>query len=560
MNSEHSIVEWISKSSGRSCGYCKLSSSSCSHGMWAHVLSVQDYQSLIDRGWRRSGHYCYKPVMNETCCPTYTIKCDAVNFNLTRSQKKLLKRFNHFLLTGEKVKGSSKIKFENRHDTSDMNIPNAPPSKSSGRDMTMEVESLKSNSQSQLPNLRGETEAGSSCQKSLNEGASSTENNIGPREKNSTTPTTTPGSSKANSEITKAKQLRIERRKKTLLSRGLTQDQVHTTMQASKLRRMTKEKRLEDFINVVSPDKAKHRLEMRLVRSGPPSSLFKKTFNLELEVYRRYQVAIHKDPPSKCTPEQFNRFLCDSPLKIKLVGVKSNDFVRTAQESGALFTKYQTTVHKEKPSEADYDTFKGFLVDSPIKAQKSPSVAGGQGYGSFHQQYWLDGRLIAVGVIDILPLCVSSVYFFYDPDYAWLSLGTVSTLREIEFTRSLQKSSPSLSNYYMGFYIHSCPKMRYKGNLRPSYLLCPEVYSWHDLLTVRSTLDETKYARLNTDPEARDDNCDVNVDDVPVLTGGKVILYRQFKQMYDHDEEHPLVLEYASLVGATCARRMLLVQ
>ncbi|KAL1464675.1 hypothetical protein WDU94_004301 [Cyamophila willieti] len=506
MNSEHSIVEWISKSSGRSCGYCKLSSSSCSHGMWAHVLSVQDYQSLIDRGWRRSGHYCYKPVMNETCCPTYTIKCDAVNFNLTRSQKKLLKRFNHFLLTGEKVKGSSKIKFENRHDTSDMNIPNAPPSKSSGRDMTMEVESLKSNSQSQLPNLRGETEAGSSCQKSLNEGASSTENNIGPREKNSTTPTTTPGSSKANSEITKAKQLRIERRKKTLLSRGLTQDQVHTTMQASKLRRMTKEKRLEDFINVVSPDKAKHRLE------------------------------------------------------IKLVGVKSNDFVRTAQESGALFTKYQTTVHKEKPSEADYDTFKGFLVDSPIKAQKSPSVAGGQGYGSFHQQYWLDGRLIAVGVIDILPLCVSSVYFFYDPDYAWLSLGTVSTLREIEFTRSLQKSSPSLSNYYMGFYIHSCPKMRYKGNLRPSYLLCPEVYSWHDLLTVRSTLDETKYARLNTDPEARDDNCDVNVDDVPVLTGGKVILYRQFKQMYDHDEEHPLVLEYASLVGATCARRMLLVQ
>lgn len=51
------------------------------------------------------------------------------------------------------------------------------------------------------------------------------------------------------------------------------------------------------------------------------------------------------------------------------------------------------------------------------------------GYGSFHQQYWLGDKLIAVGVIDILPRCVSSVYFFYDPEYTSLSLGTYSSLR-----------------------------------------------------------------------------------------------------------------------------------
>lgn len=33
----------------------------------------------------------------------------------------------------------------------------------------------------------------------------------------------------------------------------------------------------------------------------------------------------------------------------------------------------------------------------------------------------------------------------------------------------------------MGFYIHSCPKMRYKGKLSGSYLLCPETYTWHAL-------------------------------------------------------------------------------
>lgn len=58
-------------------------------------------------------------------------------------------------------------------------------------------------------------------------------------------------------------------------------------------------------------------------------------------------------------------------------------------------------------------------------------VPGGPsiGYGTFHQQYWLDGQLIAVGVLDVLPRCLSAVYFFYDPDYRFLSLGTYSSFR-----------------------------------------------------------------------------------------------------------------------------------
>lgn len=54
------------------------------------------------------------------------------------------------------------------------------------------------------------------------------------------------------------------------------------------------------------------------------------------------------------------------------------------------------------------------------------------GFGSFHHQYWLDGKLVAVGVIDILPRCVSSVYLYYDPDYSYMSLGTYSALRYIQ--------------------------------------------------------------------------------------------------------------------------------
>ena len=67
--------------------------------------------------------------------------------------------------------------------------------------------------------------------------------------------------------------------------------------------------------------------------------------------------------------------------------------------------------------------------------------------GSYHQQYWLGSELIAVGVIDILQHVVSSVYFFYDPAYSFLSLGTYAALREIAFTRQLHKTQPGIKFY-----------------------------------------------------------------------------------------------------------------
>lgn len=71
-------------------------------GMWAHLMTVEDYQLLINRGWRRSGQYCYKPTNNTTCCPLYTIKCEAGNFKMSKSHKKILKRMNKFLRDGKR--------------------------------------------------------------------------------------------------------------------------------------------------------------------------------------------------------------------------------------------------------------------------------------------------------------------------------------------------------------------------------------------------------------------------------------------------------------------------
>jgi len=87
----------------------------------------------------------------------------------------------------------------------------------------------------------------------------------------------------------------------------------------------------------------------------------------------------------------------------------------------------------------------------------------------------------------------------------------------------------------MGFYIHSCPKMRYKGKLTASYLLCPETYTWH-LLTdeIRSKLDEQKYLRLEENAQTKDNDrfLSKHMDKVLVLVNNRTIMrYEDYKNV-----------------------------
>ncbi|KAF4517400.1 hypothetical protein B566_EDAN005008 [Ephemera danica] len=242
-------------------------------------------------------------------------------------------------------------------------------------------------------------------------------------------------------------------------------------------------------------------MQLRLVQSCPPSEEFKQTKLASFHVYKKYQVQIHDDTPASITESQFDRFLVNSPLE--------------PQESEAGVT-----------------------------------------LGSYHQQYWLDGQLIAVGVVDLLPLCVSSVYFYYDPDFSYLSLGTYAALREIAFTRELQQKVPSIKSYYMGFYIHSCPKMKYKGQYTPSKLLCPASYTWHPIQSCRPLLDDHKYSVF--DPHTVPPSIDIR--EVLILYRRAAMPYwryttRKPEAALSETEE---ILRYAKLVGPNCARRMLL--
>lgn len=76
--------------------------------------------------------------------------------------------------------------------------------------------------------------------------------------------------------------------------------------------------------------------------------------------------------------------------------------------------------------------------------------------------YYLDDKLIGVDLIDILEDGISSIYFYYDPDYSSYSLGRLSLYNQILFAQRWQKRW-----VFLGYYVQDCPSLSYKSSYTP---------------------------------------------------------------------------------------------
>ena len=163
------------------------------------------------------------------------------------------------------------------------------------------------------------------------------------------------------------------------------------------------------------------------------------------------------------------------------------------EEKYALYENYQRVVHNDPPSRISKHGFKNFLCSSPLTCSQQTVDGRVRQLGSYHQCYRLDGKLVAVGVLDLLPHCVSAVYFMYHESVHQHNFGKLGALREIALARE-----EGYRWWYAGFYIHSCVKMRYKGDYSPQFLLDPETYAWSPLDDdMKKRLDENEYLNLS---------------------------------------------------------------
>ncbi|CAL3972546.1 unnamed protein product [Diplocarpon coronariae] len=302
-----------------SCGYCHRKSGSFSYYASADSITPLFYQSLLDRGWRRSGTLLYKPDQRASCCPHYTIRLDSEDFRASKDQRQVQNRFNKYVL--------------------------------------------------------GDIYVG----------------------------------------------------------------------EAARLYSLSREQ-------------AKKR-------------------NTEFDLVRRVRECEQKQ--LQTPPEPAHRYV---------VTLEPDIFT---EEKYTLFENYQRLVHDEPPHRITKSGFKKFLCSSPIP--RVETAVDGQKLGSYHQCYRLDGKLVAIGVLDLLPQCVSAVYFMYDESVHQHAFGKLGALREIALAKE-----GNYRYWYAGFYIHSCAKMRYKGDYTPQHLLDPESYEWNILDTeLKQKLDKTKYISLS---------------------------------------------------------------
>ncbi|EEH23067.2 hypothetical protein PABG_05278 [Paracoccidioides brasiliensis Pb03] len=294
------------------------------------AMRVDDYQELLDRGWRRSGSLYYKQNLKRSCCPHYTIRLDPTGFKPRKDQRLAINRWNRFVLGPSYIRSAAKL----------------------------------------CPTTREE--------------------------------------------------------KKSRKSKFNLLQRVRET----------------EYANVKRP----------------------------------------RDPKTKRPIEPAHRFE---------VNFESDSF---SQAKYDLFLRYQMAVHNEPASRWSVPSFKRFLC-SGINRKTVREASKEQKLGSYHQCYRLDGKLIAVAVLDLLPQAVSSVYIFYDPEYSDFEFGKTSALREIALT-----IEGGYKNYYMGFYIHSCQKMRYKANFQPQYVLAdPESLTWDPFEDYKEKFDRHPYVSLSHD-------------------------------------------------------------
>ncbi|KAI9049919.1 hypothetical protein LZ554_006066 [Drepanopeziza brunnea f. sp. 'monogermtubi'] len=321
-----------------SCGYCHKKSGSFSYYVSAPSLTHHFYQSLLGRGWRRSGTLLYKPNQQASCCPHYTIRLDSDEFRPSKDQRQVQNRFTKYVLGDTYIKEAARL-------------------------------------------------------------------------------------------------------------------------------------------HPLSREQAKKR---------------NTDFNFVERIHECEKVQL-KSPPQ--------------PAHDCVVTLEPDDFTN---EKYVLFENYQRLVHHEPPHRITKSGFKNFLCSSPLSQCRT--ATDGLRLGSYHQCYRLDGKLVAIGVLDLLPQCVSAVYFMYDESVHQHSFGKLGALREIALAKENK-----YRYWYAGFYIHNCVKMRYKGDYTPQYILDPESYEW-DLLDgeVKQKLDKKKYISLSRERAVLGGESLVSTDATPV--------------------------------------------
>ena len=164
-------------------------------------------------------------------------------------------------------------------------------------------------------------------------------------------------------------------------------------------------------------------------------------------VYRPICAGCRKCQPFRLDVTRFSDSRSQRRVRKRCDGLFTVDVVRPIldPEHLRLYARYQQDQHDKDGQQADEESYARFLVDSVADSW---------------ELRWRDqaGKLVGVGIIDVVDDGISTVYFFWEPELRDLSLGVYSALWEIDLCQRWHKQY-----YYLGYLVRGSKTMSYKS-------------------------------------------------------------------------------------------------
>ena len=183
----------------------------------------------------------------------------------------------------------------------------------------------------------------------------------------------------------------------------------------------------------------------------------------------------------------YSRPQCENCIKCESLRIDANSFTFSRNAKRTIKKNKDTVFSIQSPTITNehleiYEKYHKYMEKK--KGWKNYRITPGgyqelykAGAGKFGKEilYYIDDRLVGVDLVDFLDDGISSIYFFYDPDFRNFSLGRYSIYMQIQLAKNF-----NLRWIYLGYYVKDCPSLNYKDRYKP-----------YEIMTNNATLEES---------------------------------------------------------------------
>lgn len=509
-----------------SCGYCKENdekkSTNYSSGFSTDSITPHMYEKMMFAGWRRCGKYIYKPDLEKTCCKLYTLRLETDKFKINKNQKRVMKNFRKYLIGEKELKTIVDVNDEMKNADLSVDIYSDDILKilvNFIRNILFSTLMINLENSIDLEKIKSEIKIHHNPQKNNKFGDYSTNLNllIFHQIKNCS-------SFKQKFETNTNFYLECSKLFKQFVSENdkvfFDKYDINISEKTGHLNFIVKSNR-EEFIEYITKFQEKKKLSLNKPKKANPIQV-EDPYKLEY-----FDEIVNVPVMSK------------SQLKhhYTLELEKNSHFTN---EKFEVYKKYQRIIHKDEEKKITPDRYKDSWGSTNLKFPEKHKVTNKsklhpENFGTYDLIHRIDGKIVAVGILDILPNAISSVYLYYDPDLSFLNLGIFTAVREIEYIQFLKSTFDENIKYYaMGFFSYTCQKLKYKGEYFSTELLCPVNYNFVELSKIVHLIKDNKYVRLTDENDTKNLEFNITKTELETIKNELVLYYqeKEFKLMF----------------------------